>query len=138
MRAITILFCGLAAALLFPAPAAAQIERVPRFNKPFVIESVAFTAANIADGIMTTRDSRMDIWEAPFPQGSSELLGRYPTAGRYALVMSAEQLTCEFTAWKLEHSKNRFVRRLGHGLMAEAIAAHTYGAIDDAVLQSKR
>ncbi len=113
-----------------------QLPIQPHFNrKAFIAESVALTAANILDGIETARDSRLGIWEAGFPRGSAELLGRYPGAGRYAAVMLPEQIAIEFAGWKLEHSRRKPLRVSAHVLLRGAACAHFSGVAQDIHLQ---
>ena len=101
----------------------------------FVAESFALTAANIADGFATARDSQVGIEEAPFPVGSRELLGRYPSGGRYALVMGGEQVITEIVSYKLEKSRVRAFRFTGHALMWGGVSVHLSAAIWDRHLQ---
>ena len=101
----------------------------------FVAESFALTAANVADGFATVRDSQVGLMEAPFPVGSRELLGRYPSGERYALVMGSEQVITEIVSYRLERSRARALRFTGHAMMWGSTAAHFGGFVWDAHLQ---
>jgi len=101
----------------------------------FVAESFALTAANVADGFATVRDSQVGLMEAPFPVGSRELLGRYPSGERYALVMGTEQVITEIVSYKLERSRVRALRFTGHAIMRGSTAVHFGGFAWDTHLQ---
>jgi hypothetical protein len=120
-----------------PAPLAKlQLPVQRHFNrKAFLAESVALTAMNVLDGYETVRDSHVGVWEAGFPKGSAELLGRYPGAGRYAAVMLSEQAVIEFAGWKLEHARAKPLRVSGHVLMIGATLAHSAYVVQDVQLQ---
>jgi hypothetical protein len=112
------------------------LPRERHFNrKAFLAESVALTAMNVLDGYETVRDSHVGVWEAGFPKGSAELLGRYPGAGRYAAVMLSEQAVIEFAGWKLEHARAKPLRVSGHVLMIGATLAHSAYVVQDVQLQ---
>ena len=95
--------------------------------RTFIVESEVLTLSNILDGITTVRDSRMGIYEADFPRGSAELLGRYPDAQRYVLVMASEQIGEEVLGFYLERSHSKFRRVIGHTIMLGSTGAHLYG-----------
>ncbi len=101
----------------------------------FVAESFALTAANVADGFATARDSHVGLMEASFPVGSRGFLGRYPSGARYALVMGTEQAITEVACYRLERSRVRALRFTGHALMWSGVSVHLSAAIWDRRLQ---
>ena len=87
--------------------------------RTFWLESVALTAANVADGFHTVN----------MPTGWVEtearwLLGKRPNGLRYALAGGGYQAAQMFAAWKLEHSRRRWLRVAGHALMVGATVDH--------------
>ena len=109
--------------------------RIPPFHKRiFVTEVTAYTAANIVDGITTVRGVKRGFTEAPFPRGASEFLGRRPGATRYVLTMGAMQVAANFASYRLQHSRSRVLRMLGHSIMAEGIVDHTSGFVNNLML----
>ena len=124
---------------LFVTPCARPRTAFPAHvtDRRFEFEMAALTLANSADGFETARDSRMGLWEAPWPKGSREILGRYPSAGRYALVMGTEELLDAYVAGRLERSRHAPERFAGHALMWSATSAHIAGVIDCVYWQHK-
>lgn len=98
-------------------------------RRVFWTEVGAYSAATLADGITTARNSHDHFIELPFPRGSQQLLGRYPTALRYAAVMGGIELGSALLAHPLERSNSRFLRILGHTMMLTGTLAHANGAI---------
>jgi hypothetical protein len=125
-----------------PAPPAfrstkelAEASRFPQFHKKiFVAEVVAYTVPNILDGITTVRGVKRGFSEAPFPKGASELLGSRPGATRYVLTMGAMQTVATIASYRLQHSRSRVLRMLGHSIMAEGIVDHTSGFANNLML----
>lgn len=125
-----------------PAPAPSPVVKldrcagfgcpVTRYSKRlFWTEAGAYTAINALDGYTTVRMIRMGTVEAQFPKGSAFILGRHPGAGRYVAVMGGIEVASILLSHKLEHSNNKFLRTVGHGLMGVGIAAHADGAISN-------
>jgi hypothetical protein len=111
----------------------------PHYNRRlFWAEVGAYSAANLADGITTVRNSHDHFIEQPFPRGSQELLGRYPTTLRYTVVMGAMEMGSVLLAHRLERSDSRFLRILGHSLILTATVAHADGAIHNVVTPGVR
>ena len=98
-------------------------------RRAFWTEVGAYSAANLVDGITTVRNSHDHFVERPFPRGSQELLGRYPTPLRYTAVMGGIELGSAFLSRRLERSDSGFLRILGHTLMLTGTVAHAEGAI---------
>lgn len=112
-----------------------EISRFPQFHKKvFVAEVSAYTVANIIDGITTVRGVQRGFTEAPFPKGSSELLGQRPGATRYVLTMGAMQTVATIASYRLQHSHSRVLRMIGHSIMAEGIVDHTSGFVNNLML----
>ncbi|HYM06419.1 MAG TPA: hypothetical protein VEU11_07645 [Terriglobales bacterium] len=106
-----------------------------KFNKKiFWIEAGAYTLSNVLDGY-TTVAQMPGYEESGFPRGSSFLLGKHPTAARYAATMGIIQIATTFAAYRLEHSQKKFLRIFGHALMIQGIYAHTDGFIGNIRLQ---
>jgi hypothetical protein len=127
----------LAGILALSTVAAAQdLPQEPR--KTFLAESAAYTVSNVLDGWTTARNSQRGIWEASFPKGDSYLLGKYPSAARYAAVEGGMQLATEFAAYRLEKSRHKPLRLLGHALMIQGAAAHADGFYNDMTYRVKR
>lgn len=100
-------------------------------KKVFTVEVASYTAANVFDGVMTIRNARIGAPELPFPQGSAELVGKFPTVTRYAAVYGAIEIGESLAAWKLEHSNRRGLRLIGHGLMVQGSYIHFEGGFHD-------
>lgn len=100
----------------------------PTFHKNiFVSEVAAYTVSNIMDGYATVHDTHIGINEASFPTGSAELLGTRPGVGRYLAVYGTMEVGEVFAAYKLEHSDNKALRLLGHGLLVQGTYMHFDG-----------
>jgi hypothetical protein len=108
----------------------------PFRKKLFIAEIAAYTVPNILDGVSTVRGIRRGFTEAPFPEGARELLGSRPGATRYALTMGAMETAAVFASYRLQHSRSRMLRMLGHGLMAEGSIDHSIGFISNLNLGS--
>ncbi len=116
-----------------PEPAALNLtftpaktaEAVPFHKRIFIAEVVAYTVPNILDGVTTVRVVRRGFTEEPFPWGSAELLGTRPGIARYTLIMGGVQAAVTFASYKLEHSRSRKLRLLGHSLMVNRSVVHT-------------
>ncbi|HEY6272478.1 MAG TPA: hypothetical protein VIX19_10855 [Terriglobales bacterium] len=114
-----------------------EANRFPQFSKKiFVAEFVSYTVPNILDGITTVRGVQRGFTEAPFPKGASELLGSRPGATRYILTMGAMQTVATIASYRLQHSRSRVLRMLGHSIMAEGIVDHTSGFVNNLMLGS--
>jgi hypothetical protein len=109
----------------------------PFRKKLFIAEIAAYTVPNILDGVSTVRGVRRGFTEAPFPEGAAELLGRRPGATRYVLTMGAMETAAVFASYRLQHSRSRLLRMLGHGLMAEGSIDHSIGFISNLNLGSR-
>lgn len=102
-------------------------------KKIFWAEAGAYTLFNVLDGYTTVAHPR-GYEEAGFPHGSSFLLGKQPSAGRYVATMGIIQAATSFAAYRLEQSQKRVLRIVGHTLMIQGIYAHTDGYIGNVVL----
>lgn len=112
-----------------PGVAIAAARPRPVFNKKiFLIEAGAYTLSNVLDGY-TTVAQMPGYEESGFPEGSSFLLGKHPSAGRYVATMGVIQIATSFAAYRLEHSQKKFLRILGHALMIQGVYAHSDGFI---------
>jgi hypothetical protein len=110
----------------------AKTPEVVSFNKRiFMAEVVAYTVPNILDGVTTVRAVRRGFTEGPLPMGSAELLGQRPGIARYTLIMGGMQVAVTFASYKLEHSRSRTLRLLGHSLMLKRSVDHTVGAVNN-------
>jgi hypothetical protein len=99
------------------------------FNKKiFWAEAGAFTLSNILDGYTTVQPTP-GCEESSFPEGSSYLLGKHPSVGRYIATMGAIQVATTFAAYRLEHNQKRWLRIFGHALMIQGTYSHTDGFI---------
>lgn len=108
----------------------------PIFRRPslFTVEVVSYAVMNTLDGISTNRTIVRGFHEAPFPDGSAYLLGKYPSSTRYAVTFGAIEVVTTVAAYRLQHSKHRSLRLLGHGLMIERIYEHASGFSNNAIL----
>jgi hypothetical protein len=110
---------------LNPTSKPAKTPEVSPFHKKiFIAEVVAYTVPNVLDGITTIRGVRRGFTEEPFPRGSAELLGSRPGVVRYTLIMGGIQAAVTFAAYKLEHSRSRTLRLVGHSLMVNRSVDH--------------
>jgi len=100
-------------------------EVAPFHKRIFIAEVVAYTVPNILDGVTTIRMVRHGFTEEPLPWGSAELIGTRPGIARYTLVMGGVEAAVTFASYKLEHSRNRKLRWLGHSLMVKRSVDHT-------------
>jgi hypothetical protein len=113
-------------AALNPTLKPATTPEVARFHKRvFIAEVVAYTVPNVLDGVTTASAIRRGFTEEPLPWGSAELIGRRPGVARYTLVMGGIQAAVTFASYKLEHSRSRTLRLLGHSLMIKRAVDHT-------------
>lgn len=118
-------------------PAAAPKRGEQEFGKKiFWTEVGAYTLFNVLDGY-TTIARPTGYEEAGFPRGSSFLLGKNPSAGRYVSTMGVMQVATSFAAYRLEHSQKRFLRLVGHTLMIQGTYAHADGYIGNLLVQGK-
>jgi hypothetical protein len=127
-----LLLAGLVGSLSLPGHAQQFIElpSAPSFNKKlFIGELAAYTTMNILDGITTAQSLHEGNIEGSFPGGSSYLLGQRPSAARYAVTMGLMEAGVSLTAYRLQHSRNKWLRVAGHGLMIQAAYGHTDGTI---------
>ena len=106
-------------------------------KKVFVAEIGAYTVSNILDGITTVRGVERGFTESSFPKGAAEFLGRRPGATRYVVTMGAMQVAATFASYRLQHSRSRLLRMIGHGIMAEGIVDHTSGFANNLMLGSR-
>lgn len=143
ITSLVLLLAGTLSAQTINAPSATlNLSPAPKpsehvFSKKiFWTEVGAYTLSNVLDGY-TTVAHPAGYQEAGFPQGSAYLLGKDPSAARYAVTMGLMEAATSFAAYRLEHSRNRFARILGHSLMAQGIYAHTEGYIANVVLVNR-
>jgi hypothetical protein len=102
----------------------------PSFNKKlFVVELSTYTTINVLDGITTAQSVHEGYVEGNFPAGSSYLLGRRPSVARYAVTMGLIEAGVSVAAYRLQHSKTKWLRLAGHGLMIQAVYSHTDGVL---------
>lgn len=141
LTALLLLWAGSSPAQTLDAPATtpgaavAATRPQPVFNKKiFWLEAGAYTLSNVLDGY-TTVSQMPGYEESGFPQGSSFLLGKHPSAGRYVATMGIIQIATSFAAYRLEHSQKKFLRIFGHALMIQGTYAHTDGFIGNILLQ---
>lgn len=123
-------------ALLYtPAPRIAEPK--PAFHKKlFVTELAAYTVPNILDGITTVHGVRRGFTESSWPRGSAELLGSRPGIARYTATMGGLEVAVAFASYRLQHSQNRYLRLMGHSLMAEGAIDHSIGFVSNLGLPS--
>jgi hypothetical protein len=114
-------------------PAQSQITETPNapsFNKKlFIVELSTYTAMNVLDGITTVQNVQKGYIEGNFPAGSSYLLGHRPSAARYAVTMGLIEVGVSVASYRLQHSRTKWLRVVGHGLMIQAAYGHTDGSI---------
>lgn len=127
----------------FSLPARSQefteLPNTPSFNKKlFIAELSAYTTINVLDGITTAESVREGNVEGGFPLGSSYLLGQRPSVARYAVTMGLIESGISLTAYRLQHSKKKWLRVAGHGLMVQAVYGHTDGVIRNIRLLQSR
>lgn len=102
----------------------------PSFNKKlFILELSTYTTMNVLDGITTAQSVHKGYVEGSFPAGSSYLLGRRPSVARYAVTMGLIETGVSVAAYRLQHSKTKWLRLVGQGLMIQAVYGHTDGVI---------
>lgn len=107
-----------------------EVPNTPSFNKKlFIAELSAYTTMNVLDGITTAHNVREGYVEGNFPGGSSYLLGRRPSAVRYAVTMGLLEAGVSLAAYRLQHSETKWLRVVGHGLMIQGTYSHTDGLI---------
>ncbi|HVG92291.1 MAG TPA: hypothetical protein VNB54_12440, partial [Alphaproteobacteria bacterium] len=112
-------------------------EPKPVFSKKlYVTELAAYTVPNILDGITTVRGVRRGFTESPWPRGSEEILGSRPGIARYTATMGGIEVAVAFASYHLQHSQNRYLRLMGHSLMAEGAVDHTIGFASNLTLPS--
>jgi hypothetical protein len=131
---LLLLIASLVGSLSLPARAQELIEPpdAPSFNKKlFIAEVSAYTTVNVLDGITTAQSIRRGNVEGGFPQGSSYLLGKRPSVARYVVTMGLLETGVSIAAYHLQHSKTKWKRVAGHGLMLQMTYAHTEGVIQN-------
>jgi hypothetical protein len=140
ITSLVLLLAGSLSAQTFDAPGmtlslAVSAERPEQVfsKKVFWAEVGAYTLSNVLDGYTTVAHPQ-GYEEAGFPRGSSFLLGKHPSAGRYVAAMGAMQVATSFAAYRLEHSQKRFLRIVGHALMVQEIYSHTDGYIGNVLV----
>ncbi len=129
---LLLLFAGLIGSLSLPAHSQqfTEVPNTPSFNKKlFIAELSTYTTMNLLDGITTAQSVHEGYVEGNFPGGSSYLLGRRPSVARYAVTMGLLEAGVSFTAYRLQHSKTKWLRLAGHGLMIQGAYGHTDGLI---------
>ena len=84
---------------------------------------------NVLDGITTVQNIQKGYIEGNFPAGSSYLLGHRPSAARYAVTMGLIEVGVSAASYRLQHSRTKWLRVVGHGLMIQAAYSHTDGSI---------
>ena len=109
-------------------PRLTQLPNAPA-HKIFWVEVGAYIAFNVLDGYTTIRNTHQGVPEGNFPTGSPFLIGRYPGAVRYVAVMGGIEVGSTLLAYRLERSRNRFWRSVGHAIMLQGTYAHADGAI---------
>jgi len=127
-----LLFTSLLGSLSLPARSQQfpALPNTPPFNKKlFIAELSTYTAMNVLDGITTAHMLHEGYVEDSFPGGSSYLLGRRPSVVRYAVAMGLLETGVSLTAYRLQHSKTKWLRLVGHGLMIQGAYGHTDGVI---------
>jgi len=127
-----LLLIGVAGSLSLPAYSQAFSEPpdAPSFNKKlFIAEVSAYTTVNVLDGITTAQSIRKGYVEGGFPQGSSYLMGQRPSVARYVVTMGLLETGVSIAAYHLQHSKTKWKRMTGHGLMMQMAYSHTDGLI---------
>lgn len=120
------------ATLALPAQSQQITEppNAPSFNKKlFIVELSAYSAMNVLDGITTVKNVQKGFIEGNFPAGSSYLLGHRPSAARYAATMGLIEVGVSVASYRLQHSRTKWMRVVGHGLMIQAIYGHADGSI---------
>ena len=138
---LLLLFASLIGSLSLPARSQQFVElpNSPSFNKKlFILELSAYTTMNVLDGITTAKGLHDGYVEGSFPAGSSYLLGRRPSVARYAITMGLLEAGVSFTAYRLQHSKAKWLRVAGHGLMIQGAYGHTDGTIRNLRLLESR
>ena len=129
---LLLLFTSLLGSLSLPARSQQfpALPNTPSFNKKlFIAELSTYTAMNVLDGITTTHMIHEGYVEGSFPVGSSYLLGRRPSVVRYAVAMGLLETGVSLAAYRLQHSKTKWLRLVGHGLMIQGAYGHTDGVI---------
>jgi hypothetical protein len=107
-----------------------ETPNAPSFNKKlFIVELSTYTTMNVLDGITTAQSIDKGYVEGSFPAGSLYLLGRRPSVARYAVTMGLIEAGVSIAAYRLQHSKTKWLRLAGHGLMIQAAYGHTDGTI---------
>jgi hypothetical protein len=102
----------------------------PSFNKKlFIAEVSAYTTVNVLDGVTTAQSIHKGYVEGGFPQGSSYLMGQRPSVARYVVTMGLLETGVSIAAYRLQHSKTKWKRMAGHGLMMQMAYSHTDGLI---------
>jgi hypothetical protein len=125
-----------AAAMIRPVARPSEQKQVFH-RKLFISELAAYTAANVLDGITTVRGVRRGFTESAWPKGSSELLGTRPGIARYSATMGALELGAAFASYRLQHSRNRYLRLVGHSFMVEGTVEHTIGFASNMTLPNR-
>jgi hypothetical protein len=129
---LLLLFTSLLGSLSFPARSQQfpALPNTPSFNKKlFIAELSTYTAMNLLDGITTAHLLHEGYVEDSFPGGSSYLLGRRPSVVRYTVAMGLLETGVSLAAYRLQHSKTKWLRLVGHGLMIQGAYGHTDGVI---------
>jgi len=104
----------------------------PSFNKKlFIVELSTYSAVNVLDGITTAQNVKKGYVEGNFPAGSSYLLGRRPSAARYAATMGLIEVGVSVASYHLQHSRTKWMRLVGHALMIQAAFGHADGSIQN-------
>lgn len=105
----------------------------PYGKKVFWTEVGVYTAFNIADGISTVRNANRGFVET----GTPWMYETKPSVASYFGPAFALEGLHVFAAYKLQHSKNRMLRGIGHGLLADGTFVHTKGFIGNVGLPSR-
>ena len=131
-RYLLLLIGSLIGSLSLPAHSQqlTELPNTPSFNKKlFIAELSIYTTMNILDGITTAQSVHKGNVEGGFPSGSSYLLGQRPSVARYAVTMGLMEAGVSLAAYRLQHSKTKWLRVVGHGLMIQGAYGHTDGTI---------
>jgi hypothetical protein len=99
----------------------------------FPAEAAFNAATTAADGMTTVRDTKRGQHELSFPEGSAQLIGKYPTAESYSRAMVPLAVVEGLVGHKLEESDKKALRMLGHAIILGGGAAHAGAFIHNEV-----
>jgi len=84
------------------------------------------TTATVLDGISTVNKVESGLY---VEKGSPYLYGTKPTAASYFGPALAIEVGLAFTSYRLQHSRSKSLRMIGHGLMGYKTYVHLDGFI---------